>query len=1492
MSDRSDAEGDNPPSSPPPDSRNDRPSSRSPSPSRNDDPMETDDRNEPVDNGRRDDDAGADNSSPRRGDNNEEEGELGSEEEEVRRKPTKKKKKKRRDGDDDEDEESGEDVSRPSKKRHGMYSDESDDDEEEEEEEMTEADLKFIVDDEDEEEEDDQEEIDEDEPGSDAERRRKDKKRRKKKKKKRKRRESDSEDLDEDDLDLMEENRGTKKFKRLRRRVDDEEEDEEERLAKQFFSDEEAGPSKKRDVDFDERELYEDEDDLGDFVIDDDEGEVSKEVMVARKQERKAMVKNLAKDSGVDDRTWREWNDLFDCSEYDFALYDPDSKQGKAALAEHWGAEEVPDEVETVTRKHKELKLTDVYEPSEIAAKMMTEEDDRIRSTDLPERFQTRPNFIPLDKDNLSPEDLAQLDAEAIYIVRHMLSEKSISFVEPLGVDNKYVQITRKILTFMRVEHHEVPFIDAHRQDYYRPTLERADLWRIYDLDAQFLLIDAKKKAARAMFEDIRETSRLAREDGYVLEMLNSAVTAEDVEDVHVYMQIRYGKEVQEAEQRKRTQKRARRKSAYEEAKSFKFDELAGLFNIDVPTFARSVATHIPEHFPDDHHDYPIDAARTYTRMVAPFKEEQKVLEAAKTIVATEIAADPVFRRHVRRLFLGDSAVTVTPTLRGRTEIDQGHPYYPFKYLTNKPVYHFKDTQFASIIRAEEEGLVTISVQIEEHAQFMEDCYKNIKNDHYSDIADSWNQERKAIVDRATKDILFPQATKWVKEMLANDAQDRLAAECFAALGNKIDMQPFKPDHRHSEDEEVIYDDAPRVMAMSWGDGEKNDHTVCVMLDENGVVIDRLRLDNLQFHSIARGQDLNLLTQFLNKNRPEFIAIGGFKPNTHTGLLRLIREHVKQAYADRKLKDDIPVEVVEDDVARIYMSSKRGQKEYPGGEAWMLVRYCVSLGRKCQDPLLEYAGLMNHDDDVLQLNLHPRQRLLPKDKLKGAIERQFINVTNSTHTVQPKSRLENRRDIVHQNLSSGPNMFANCLSFLRIRTKHLQSAFGHVDPSYDILDDTRIHLEDYELARQMAADVLEIDRDMYEEDENPSHHVAELMEGDQGRLNELNELMLDDYAYQLEKRLGEPKQLTLEHTRQELLEPYKDRRARFNPGTPDEIFTMLTGETEETFYEGLLTSGEVTKILEKAVRLRLPNGLEGFVPAIRTSVPRERDSVRGEIPMNLMNFNLYKVDQAYEARVVRIEKDRMQVEMDLKNVHGDQMRGMPKDQYFSDSREKDDLIDVKQTVQPMKKKRQNRQLDHPFFQDIDYKAATEYLTNKPWGTVVIRPSTKGKDHWSLSWKPVEGAYYHLDIKEVKHMDGTKKYQIENTDYSEIDELLATHIEPMNLFIQKMMTHPKFHRQSEEEYRGDVISQCERDNRTIYGFVMVQNKAGVFHLIWMHPGSRLDRAAVVVKPTGYHFSTDNKTYTNVEDLVMAFKRNEMKKAEEEQRRKKAAAAGGR
>ena len=73
--------------------------------------------------------------------------------------------------------------------------------------------------------------------------------------------------------------------------------------------------------------------------------------------------------------TWRDIQDIFgDGSDYAYALK---SSGNNAELYDFEEPEEKP-----------EIKLTDLYEPAEIAEKLLTEEDEIIRIKDVPERFQ------------------------------------------------------------------------------------------------------------------------------------------------------------------------------------------------------------------------------------------------------------------------------------------------------------------------------------------------------------------------------------------------------------------------------------------------------------------------------------------------------------------------------------------------------------------------------------------------------------------------------------------------------------------------------------------------------------------------------------------------------------------------------------------------------------------------------------------------------------------------------------------------------------------------------------------------------------------------------------------------------------------------------------------------------------------------------------------------------------------------------------------------
>lgn len=82
-------------------------------------------------------------------------------------------------------------------------------------------------------------------------------------------------------------------------------------------------------------------------------------------------------------------------------------------------------------------------------------------------------------------------------------------------------------------------------------------------------------------------------------------------------------------------------------------------------------------------------------------------------MVALQIAREPLVRQVLRQTFQERAKLNITPTKKGRKDVDEAHYAYSFKYLKNKPVKELRDDQFLKIGLAEDEGLLTIDISID-----------------------------------------------------------------------------------------------------------------------------------------------------------------------------------------------------------------------------------------------------------------------------------------------------------------------------------------------------------------------------------------------------------------------------------------------------------------------------------------------------------------------------------------------------------------------------------------------------------------------------------------------------------------------------------------------------------------------------------------------------------------------------------------------------------
>ena len=326
-------------------------------------------------------------------------------------------------------------------------------------------------------------------------------------------------------------------------------------------------------------------------------------------------------------------------------------------------------------------------------------------------------------------------------------------------------------------------------------------------------------------------------------------------------------------------------------------------------------------------------------------------------------------------------------------------------------------------------------------------------------------------------------------------------------------------------------------------------------------------------------------------------------------------------------------------------------------------------------------------------------------------------------------KLQSRSDLIIKKLCS-EKVFINCASFIRIKERHfVRTPNFTVDP----LDDTRIHPEDYDIARKMAADALDLDEDAVDQD-NPSQHVSDIMENESDRLLML---MLDDYADELERSEHKLKKIALNEMRDELMAPYLEKRRKFEGASEDEVFTMLTSETSETLHAGSLVNVTVLRAKDRFIFCQHTSGMEAIVHVKNVDIPPQMEA---EPQLHM----LFVPGSVIPARVIEVNKTRLSLELDIrKNAILDRTHDVTlRDPSFSMEREEQDMFH-NSVVSKKKGGSQGRSITHPFFKNVDFKGAEEYLSRRPRGEIVVRPSTKGNDHISITWKVENDIYQHI-----------------------------------------------------------------------------------------------------------------------------------------------------
>lgn len=686
--------------------------------------------------------------------------------------------------------------------------------------------------------------------------------------------------------------------------------------------------------------------------------------------------------------------------------------------------------------------------------------------------------------------------------------------------------------------------------------------------------------------------------------------------------------------------------------------------------------------------------------------------------------------------------------------------------------------------------------------------------------------------------------------------------------------------------------------------------------------------------------------QLLVNRRPDVIVVNGFSPRVMI-LKQQIMECVEIAVKEIEKKKSIPkdqhelaqIDVIHchDDVARIYQHSSRAAEEFPSYNT--LARYCVALARYVQSPVQEFAALT--DEDLLALRYDAYQQYIPRDRLLNFLQRALVAVVNTSAvdinravvnayyaqqlryvsglgprkadylmraiTSQLGSYVVNRDSLLIG--AAGTKMLEKDMEILSSHVWHNACSFLIIRPlgprqekdalptiqmqgQSDVLDSTRIHPESYDYARFIAFDALRKTEEDREDDQHPSAWCAELME-DPGRRLKVEDIDMADYERNLWKEMEkrgqkvERKLSLLEFIARELVEAMFELRNDFVLPNPDEVLTMLSGETKATFDTQRLVNVQVRFRQKEFIKVMLESGIEG-------TIHREYLLPDDEVNMKA-NFqfqkgyhddarNLVKAMQLLKAQIIDIDVINIRAELTARESHVEDAKAADADRrkvavdsrYFDTSRAKmeKDQAEVRR-VKKANASRGARFIRHPDFHNFKAGQAEEYLANMPRGTAVVRPSSKGNDHLAITWKVYDGVFQHIDIQEL---DKENEYELgrilrvggaAGSSYSDLDELLVNHIAPMAAMVEKLINNEKF--QGSEETLQTELSNFMLANpgKSQYGFTVDKKRPGVFTLCFKaNRGAEIQRWPIRVLPGRYKLN--EAELPDVVSLCNAFK----------------------
>lgn len=505
----------------------------------------------------------------------------------------------------------------------------------------------------------------------------------------------------------------------------------------------------------------------------------------------------------------------------------------------------------------------------------------------------------------------------------------------------------------------------------------------------------------------------------------------------------------------------------------------------------------------------------------------EEAVKGAQDIIAEMVSDDAEARKWIREETLRRGVIVTTVKDEEADEKRVYEMYYEFSEPVAKIVPH----RILAINRGEKEGVLKVTVQVDEEKIFNYLRKTFVKNEQ-SVTAD----EVIAAIQDGYKRLIQPSIEREVRNELTEKAEEQ-AIHIFAEnLRNLLLQPPLK---------------GKLVLGV---DPAYRTGCKLAVVDETGKV---LHIDVIYPHPPApsgeREKASKKIKEIIEKFAVEMVAIGNGTASRET------EEFIAQVL--KEIKRDVYYLIVNEAGASVYSASELAREEFP--DLQVEERSAVSIARRLQDPLAELVkidpksvGVGQYQHDVSQKKLQESLEFV----VETVVNQVGVNVNTAsvallqyvsglTKTVAKnivKYREEHGKFTNREQLKEIPRLgvktYEQCIGFLRI-----------IDGD-EPLDRTSIHPENYEHVKKLLAKV----------------EVTKEQIGTEEMAEKLKHIDIAETATELD--IGE---LTLKDIIDDLLKPERDPRDELpKPLLRKDVLTL------EDLKPGMELQGSVRNVVD------------------------------------------------------------------------------------------------------------------------------------------------------------------------------------------------------------------------------------------------------------------------------------------------------------------------